>query len=93
MPLFHCLTEVIAEVCEPRPSRLLEHLLCVIVELGLVSLERQNIVSVLLNYSLRYLLLTSHRVYCDCASRHVQSVKQLWYRRYLIGVVVNLDLT
>ena len=53
---------------------MVEHLSHVIVELGLVLLERQNIVSSLLYDRRRYLLLTPHCVNGHCAAR-VQSLE------------------
>ena len=72
---------------------MVEHLSHVIVELGLVLLERQNIVSSLLYDRRRYLLLTPHCVNGHCAARHVQSLEQFGNRCDLVGVIVYLDLT
>ena len=56
-------------------------------------LHRLPIVRFPLHYRARHLLLTAHRVYRHHAARHIQTPKQLGYRRYLVGVSLHLPLT
>ena len=76
-----------------RAITILEHLCDIIVELALVTFQRQRVVRSTLGDRPSYLLLTTHRVYSYDAAGQFQHPKQLRDSRYLVGLIVHLHLS
>ena len=83
----------VALVCLVKP---VHHIL---IELALISLERQHIVCLLVDNALRNVGLAdgyirpAHRIYRHDASRYVQQLEQFRNRRNFIGFIIDFTLT
>ena len=68
MAFVYRLMEVVVEIVKAGLSGLFKRIRYVLVELGLVLLEGQHVVSALVDNRRRYIFLTPHRVDGHCAS-------------------------
>ena len=91
--LVHGLENVMLDAGEPRPLAVFEGSGYVFPQLGLILLDRQDVINSLFDDPARYLLLAAHGVYRHDAAFDFQRLEQFGYGGYLVGMVVCFDLS